>query len=73
MASAENRRSHTDRMTAEEINNLPALITVTEYARITGESELCVAKNCKEGRLPAVKCGRRWLMPKAKVLEQLGL
>lgn len=61
------------RLTMEEIDQLPALISTREYARITGETPLYVAKLCKAGSIDAVRRGRKWLIPKAKALEALGL
>ena len=72
-ASAASRGKTSARLSETEIKELPALISTEEYAAVTGLSPLKVAQNCATGKLPAVKCGRRWLINKAKALEQLGL
>lgn len=58
-----------------EIDAMPVLLEVPHLARITGSTELYMAKQCREGMFAdiAVRCGRRWKVNKAKALQILGL
>lgn len=60
-------------MTIAEIAELPALMTTEDFARLYGCSRIHAAKLCQEGRLPATRVGRSWLINTEKTLEKLGL
>lgn len=67
-------RTHTpERVGMDEIAAMPALLSTVEYGSITGQTPLFVARQCREGQLPAVRCGRAWRINKAKALAALGL
>lgn len=69
--SARERRQ--ERISADEIDALPALLDTVQAARIIGATPLAVARKCANGTYPAVKCGREWRINKAKFLESVGL
>lgn len=62
-----------ERVGMDEIIAMPALISTDEYGSITGETSIQVARLCRAGKLPAVRCGRAWRINKAKALAALGL
>ena len=61
------------RVSMEEIEAMPPLITTAQGAAIVGVTPLLIAKKCKDGTFPAVKCGREWRINKAKFLAAVGL
>lgn len=71
------RRTHMPEQITDmaEIEAMPVLLGVRHLARITGNTELFTAKQCREGMFSgiAVKCGREWKVNKTKALEILGL
>lgn len=67
------RTTTPNRVGMDEIAGMPALLDTTQYGAIAGMTPLSVAKLCKAGKLPAVRCGRSWRINKAKALEGLGL
>lgn len=68
------KRTHTpERVSMETINGFPALLDTEQYASIIGQTPLYVAKMCRDGKLPAVRCGRTWRINKAKALAALDL
>lgn len=60
-------------LTTEDVEALPALITARDYAALVGCTTTYANKLCQEGKVPAVKRGRAWLISKAKALRALGL
>ena len=60
-------------VTVADLDRLPALMTAEEYGHITGLSIITIYKRCKEGTIPAVKCGREWRINTARALAALGL
>ena len=70
---ADSRARIPQRVDMDVIKTFPALMSCAEYASITGQTAIYVARMCSEGKLPAVKCGRAWRINKAKALEALGL
>jgi hypothetical protein len=50
---------------------LPQLATAEEIAPLLGLSPLGVARQCRKGKLPALKVGCRWYVHVAKLAAQL--
>lgn len=76
MSKRETDAVHTttpERVGMDEIKKMPALLDTVQYGSITGMSPLYVARLCRAGKLPAVRCGRSWRINKTKALEMLGL
>lgn len=76
MSKRETDAVHTtipERVGMDEIRKMPALLDTVQYASIEGITPLYAARLCKEGKLPAVRCGRSWRINKQKALERLGL
>ena len=46
-----------------------AFLTMTEFARSTGEHYSTVARAVRAGRIPAVKRGGKWLIPRTYLVE----
>lgn len=67
------RTNTPERVGMDEIKKMPAMLDTDEYGSIVGMAPLTVARLCREGKLPAVRCGRSWRINKAKALEMLGL
>lgn len=47
------------------------MLTIEDLAAIFHVSRKTVQKQCKRGDLPAVSIGRRWYVPKARLVEFL--
>ena len=64
-----------NRASQEEIDAMPALVTVNDLSYVTGYTPVYVAKLCRCGifRDCAVKTGTSWSINKAKALRALGL
>ena len=60
-------------ITVADLASLPALMTAEEYGALTGLSCITIYKHCKEGVIPAVKCGNSWRINTARALADLGL
>ena len=45
-------------------NNERALFTVRELASLLGISEPSIYKYLRSGELPAIRCGRKWMIPR---------
>jgi excisionase family DNA binding protein len=50
---------------------LPQLALPDEVAPLLGLTPLGVVRQCRQGKLPGVKIGNRWLIHVAKLAEQL--
>ncbi len=48
---------------------VPIMYTPKEVAGIIRSTPLRVREFLREGRLPGVRCGRRWLIPEDKLQE----
>lgn len=74
---SDNRRSNKPELVTDmaEIDAMPMLLSIPHLSRITGNTEIYLAKQCREGMFSgiAVKCGREWKINKTKALELLGL
>lgn len=44
------------------LTDLPLLIPVETMAELLNKSEAAVRLDCRKGRVPAVKVGRRWFI-----------
>lgn len=66
-------RGNARTVTVGDLDKLPALMSTKEYAAITGLSLVSISKKCKEGTIPAVKCGHEWRINTTKALRALGL
>lgn len=75
MSTAANARFNRvpERVSMREIDAMPAMLDTVQYGAIAGITPLYASRLCKEGKLPAVRCGRSWRINKAKALELLGL
>lgn len=51
--------------------DLPEVMSPNQYAEITGENAQSVRYRCQTGVLPAVKDGRRWLIPRDLIFGKL--
>lgn len=54
-------------------NNLPILIDVPIAARIRGNSEAFIRRECCKGNIKATKLGRSWRIHRDAFLKQCGL
>ena len=74
---SDNRRSHKPDIVTSmaEIDAMPMMMGLHHLSRITGNTEIYLAKQCRNGMFSdiAVKCGREWRINKARALERLGL
>lgn len=74
---SDNRRSHSPELVTDmaEIDAMPVLLGIPHLSRITGNTEIYLAGQCRNGMFSdiAVKCGREWRINKARALERLGL
>ena len=53
----------------EMLGSYPDLMTVADAL---GVNAMTVRRRIGDGRIPAAKLGRRWYVPKSKLLEALG-
>lgn len=56
----------------EMLGSYPDLMTVADVADALGVNAMTVRRRIGDGRIPAAKLGRRWYVPKSKLLEALG-
>jgi excisionase family DNA binding protein len=49
--------------------NVREILTPTEYAKIAGRSRSWVEERCKDGRLPAIRDGGRWILRRADLIQ----
>lgn len=56
----------------EPFARFPDLMTVADVCEATGLSAQTVRISCASGELPAVKIGRRWFVPKSRLIELTG-
>lgn len=74
---SDNRRCNKPEIVTDmaEIDAMPMLMGLRHLSRITGNTEIYLAKQCRDGMFSgiAVKCGREWRVNKMKALELLGL
>jgi excisionase family DNA binding protein len=54
------------------VTNEPLTYSVREAAQLLGLSRNSVYQACLKGEIPSVRIGRRILIPKAKLRQQLG-
>lgn len=52
-------------------NELPAVLNTETVASLLGVSVQTVRIQCVEGELPGVKIGRRWFVPRDRLVEFL--
>lgn len=52
--------------------DLPPTITVQQAGELLGISRRSAYRAATRGDLPAIRIGRRWLVPTARLLELLG-
>lgn len=72
--ATDSRRTRTvERVGMDEIAAMPALLDTEQVAGILGTTVLHASKLCRDGELPAVRCGRAWRINKHKFLQQVGL
>jgi excisionase family DNA binding protein len=45
------------------------VLTPTEYAELAGRSRSWVEERCRDGRLPAIRDGGRWLLRRADLIR----
>jgi excisionase family DNA binding protein len=63
----------TDTIRSRDLEDLPALITPKEAARLAGHSYHWVTDELARGRIAGAKMGGRWRVNTAALLRQLGL
>lgn len=51
------------------LENRPELLTTEDVTELLGKSEQSVRRMFRTGELPAVLIGRRWYMPKHRLIE----
>ena len=56
---------------SRQFDAYPDLLTVEDMRALTGLSAQTIRAECLKGGLPAVKIGRRWYVPKMRLLECL--
>lgn len=61
------------RLSASEVDSLPALMNTEEFGALVGFGRCYVTRMCKQGRIPATKVGREWRIPTRRALQQLGI
>lgn len=54
------------------LRDYPDLLNVGHMREITGLSAQTIRAECANGRIPAVRIGRRWFIPKALFAEYVG-
>jgi excisionase family DNA binding protein len=52
--------------------NEPLVMSVEEAAELLGLSRGAAYQGVRSGDIPALRVGRRWLVPRARLLELLG-
>lgn len=50
-------------------DGLPDLLTAQDVCDLTGSSLSTVRRACAAGKLPAVRIGRRWFVPRTKFAD----
>jgi excisionase family DNA binding protein len=45
------------------------VLTPTEYAELAGRSRSWVEERCRDGRLPAIRDGGRWLLRRSDLIR----
>jgi len=55
-----------------ETNELPLTLTVEEAAELLGIGRSVAYRAVQTGEIPAIRIGRRLLVPRARLLELLG-
>ena len=53
----------------EEMEKLPALMTVQEFAELTRVNPVTIRRNCQQGKLPSIKVGGHWRIVTEKALD----
>lgn len=56
---------------AGQFDAYPDLLTVKNMQELTGLSAQTIRAECQKGGIPAVKIGRRWYVPKMRLIECL--
>lgn len=54
-----------------EVSGLGNLVAADDFARGTNSHVVTIRRLCREGRLPAMKIGQRWLVATDLLAEQL--
>jgi excisionase family DNA binding protein len=71
--SGDGMRTKQNRMSMDEINRLPPVITTHEVGGILGRCDQHIERMAKASRIPAHKVGRTWLYNKSEILALVGL
>ena len=53
------------------LDDYPDLLNVEKMREITGLSAATIRQECADGKIPAVRIGRRWFIPKALFIDYL--
>ena len=53
--------------------DVPIVLTTEIAADITGEYVKTVSRLCREGKIKAVRRGKRWFIPKESLMEYCGV
>lgn len=59
-------------MRAAPFSDYPDLLGVPELVEILGQCSATVRNLCACQKLPAVRIGRRWYVPKAALVDMIG-
>lgn len=60
-------------MTIADLANLPPTLTVPDAAKVLGVSRGVAYAMARTGELPVIHCGRREVVPTARLLALLGV
>lgn len=52
-------------------DDLPLVLTIPQVAKIMNVCEQTCRNEARAGRMPAVHCGRKWLIPRDRFLKWL--
>lgn len=59
--------------TAPPLAKYGDVLSVADVCELTGWCGRVVREYCGSGKIPAVKIGSRWVIPKQKLIEAMGL
>lgn len=54
-----------------DARQLPALLSVNEYAQLMRVSTVTIRSQCRAGLLPCMRVGREWRIDKNAVLDRI--
>lgn len=57
----------------EKLEECGEVLSVADVGRVLPLSEKVIREYCATGKLPGVKIGSRWVIPKCRLIEALGM